>query len=305
MSHITVSAINVFPVKSAAGMSLPSTKVFDYGLLMDRNYVVIRDNVPEGKDNFLSQRYPGGEKLVDIIPEKNGVLRLNGALIPTNHNMSEPQIQRVQIHGRQTSGVDCGNDAAKILTDHLKMPVRLVFANESSLKPVDANYSDHGMVAFGDGFPFLFVNEASLQALNEGDGQPITMDRFRGNIVLSGLAPFEEDGIEAVRIDGVRYDFVKPCSRCAMPDVDQKTGAGNKGRDYVTKRLQQFRRSKTGPQRNGKEFSQTYFGMNAVADLPHDSYGVIKQSSSVEIIKRRASAHHYVQGCFVGYKPQP
>ena len=47
-------------------------------------------------------------------------------------------------------------------------------------------------VSFGDFAPYLIANEASLAAVNEELPSPVTMERFRPNVVVSGLAGFEE-----------------------------------------------------------------------------------------------------------------
>jgi len=41
-------------------------------------------------------------------------------------------------------------------------------------------------VSFGDFAPYLIANEASLAAVNEELPSPVTMERFRPNVVVSG-----------------------------------------------------------------------------------------------------------------------
>ena len=50
------------------------------------------------------------------------------------------------------------------------------------------------------------------------------MDRFRPNLVLEGLEAFAEDTIRRLRIGDVELALVKPCTRCSVPGVDQRTG---------------------------------------------------------------------------------
>jgi uncharacterized protein YcbX len=52
----------------------------------------------------------------------------------------------------------------------------------------------------------------------------IPMERFRPNIVLAGLAAFEEDGIEELQIGAITLCLVKPCTRCIITTTDQLTG---------------------------------------------------------------------------------
>jgi uncharacterized protein YcbX len=55
------------------------------------------------------------------------------------------------------------------------------------------------------------------------------MQRFRPNLVLTGLLAYDEDHIREVSIttaEGpVVLRLVKPCSRCSIPDVDPLTAA--------------------------------------------------------------------------------
>ena len=72
------------------------------------------------------------------------------------------------------------------------------------------------------------ANQAALDELNTRlaakGAAPVTMQRFRPNLVLSGLSPFDEDHIESLEITteegAVRLRLVKPCVRCSIPNVD-------------------------------------------------------------------------------------
>jgi uncharacterized protein YcbX len=51
------------------------------------------------------------------------------------------------------------------------------------------------------------------------------MERFRPNLVLQGLPSFAEDRISELEIGDLRLRLVKPCTRCVIPSLDQRTGA--------------------------------------------------------------------------------
>jgi uncharacterized protein YcbX len=77
----------------------------------------------------------------------------------------------------------------------------------------------------------LVTNTASLDELNARLAArgvaPVTMQRFRPNIVLTGLLAFDEDHIGDITVttaEGpVVLRLVKPCARCSIPDVDPLT----------------------------------------------------------------------------------
>jgi uncharacterized protein YcbX len=50
------------------------------------------------------------------------------------------------------------------------------------------------------------------------------MDRFRPNLVVDGLASFEEDYLASLAAGPVEIRPVKPCARCPIPSIDQATG---------------------------------------------------------------------------------
>ena len=117
--------------------------------------------------------------------------------------------------------------------------VNTPYRDQTGLPNFDAAERDFNAVsiyaenAFSDGFPLLVASTASLDELNRrlvAAGQaPVTMQRFRPNLVLDGLEqPHDEDLIDELVIDTpdgpVRLRLVKPCARCGIPDVDPATG---------------------------------------------------------------------------------
>ena len=52
------------------------------------------------------------------------------------------------------------------------------------------------------------------------------MDRFRPNIVIRGVSPFEENSFESLTSQEGNYNFGirKPCQRCRITTIDQSTG---------------------------------------------------------------------------------
>ena len=81
---------------------------------------------------------------------------------------------------------------------------------------------------FSDGYPILLVSSASLADLNarwRAEGHPpLPMSRFRPNIVLGGVGPYDEDRLDLLEAEGLALMPVKGCTRCSVPSVDQETG---------------------------------------------------------------------------------
>jgi uncharacterized protein YcbX len=95
------------------------------------------------------------------------------------------------------------------------------------------------------------------------------MDRFRPNLVVRGCAPFAEDGWRVVRIGPITLRVVKPCARCAITTVDQRTAA--RGKEPL-RTLATFRRRGT----------KVLFGQNLI----HDETGIVRTGDPVEVITR-------------------
>ena len=129
---------------------------------------------------------------------------------------------------------DAGDDAAAWLSSALGADVRLVRFDPAHRRLCNPDWAgaSGAHTAFADGYPLLVVTEASLADLNrrlEAKGeQALPMNRFRPNIVLAGMEPYDEDHIDTLAVDGVVIKLVKPCARCQITTTDQdsmQTGA--------------------------------------------------------------------------------
>jgi hypothetical protein len=77
--------------------------------------------------------------------------------------------------------------------------------------------------------PFASVsilNEASLRALSQRIGRTLDPRRFRGNLWLDGLAPWEEFDLvgKRLRIGGAELEVIEPIGRCRATEASPETG---------------------------------------------------------------------------------
>jgi uncharacterized protein len=72
------------------------------------------------------------------------------------------------------------------------------------------------------------INLASIADLEQRIGAPVDPLRFRGNIMVEGLAPWAEfdlvPGQELAGASGLRLQVIKRIDRCAATNVDPQTG---------------------------------------------------------------------------------
>jgi uncharacterized protein len=123
-------------------------------------------------------------------------------------------------------------------------------------------------VNFPDGYPLLLVSQVSIDDLNSRLTQPVHADRFRANIVVNGTQVYSEDKWKTIRINDIPLKVVKPCARCNVINVDQKTG--NPAREPL-RTLSLYRKFDDG----------IHFGVNML----HLSEGLLSIGDKVEIIE--------------------
>jgi uncharacterized protein YcbX len=175
---------------------------------------------------FLSQRtHP---QLACIVPQLDGnevVLDAPG-LPPLRLGRCGGERLFVRVHQDRCVGLDEGTEAAEWASRAAGEAVRLVRVPahpERWANPTFAGTTPAPM-GFADGFPVLVCNAASLEELNRRLPAGIPMERFRPNLVLEGLPAWAEDRIDSLTCGEVTLRLVKPCTRCTIPSIDQRTG---------------------------------------------------------------------------------
>lgn len=249
---LIVQDIFIYPIKSLGGIRLSEAVVEEKGFQYDRRWMLVNE---EGV--FLSQRdYPQLALLnVELGVNELVVFRKNEKekLIQVPFEMAKGPEILVTIWDDQVLGKVVHPEISNWFSDYLGIEVNLVLMPEFSHRKVDPRYAvNEESVSFADGMPYLIIGQESLDDLNSRLESPVTMDRFRPNIVFSGGAPFLEDSLDKIKIGVVEFQIVKPCARCVMTTVDQESGV--KGKEPL-KTLASYRTLA----------GKVYFGQNAVA----------------------------------------
>jgi uncharacterized protein YcbX len=71
-----------------------------------------------------------------------------------------------------------------------------------------------------DGYPVHIVNLASLKDLEYKTGTELSPMRFRPNLLISGLAAYEEENLDIIQGKDFSLKIIKPTGRCAIPNID-------------------------------------------------------------------------------------
>lgn len=265
MNPLTLTEINIYPLKSCAGISLNSVQLDRFGPCGDRRWILVDD-----KGVAITQR---DESKLALIKTQllcdTLILRLGAQSIEIPFPGKNAQKCQLRVWADEVSAVDGGQEAATWLSKNLGRKCRLAYIPDDSVRLVDDHYASAGeTVGFADAFPVLLISQASLDDLNSRLETAVPMNRFRPNLVVSGCEPFAEDSWRRIRVGEVEFDLVKPCDRCVMPSIDQRTAE----RDTTINRvLASYRR------RDGK----IYFGQN----LLYPKVGKLHLSSPIEVIE--------------------
>ncbi len=223
---ISVTQLNIYPVKGLCGITLDACEMTSRGLKNDRRFMIIdRDH------EFISQReipkmatvwteLIGGE-LEFAVPDREPI-RVDAAprALPTR----TVRVWSSHVHAHTVSA-----QADEWLSDYLGIDARLVYMPDSAERRCSPDYAKNNeIVSFADGYPVLITNEASLTDLNTritaSGGSAVPMNRFRGNIVVSGAPAWAEDSWGDIAIGDAVFRAVKPCARCQVTTTDQASG---------------------------------------------------------------------------------
>ena len=255
-----------YPIKSCRGTALDVAAVGARGIVADRQWMVVD---PTG--HFLTQREL--PRLALIEPTlRAGLLEISAPDMPALSVPIGDMGERVDVVVWDDTcvAVDHGPEPAEWFSRVLDTPCRLVRIADDEVRRADREFATPtDQVGFADGFSFLLTSRASLDELNRRLQVPLPMNRFRPNIVIDGVEPFEEDRWKRIRIDGITFDVAKPCARCAITTVDQHTAERSK---EPLRTLATFR---TQPGRG------VMFGQNLI----HDRTGVLRVGADVEILE--------------------
>lgn len=262
-----LSGLYIYPIKSARGISLQSAQLDPRGLQFDRRWMVVDD-----QGQFLTQRKVPRMALIHVSLGRDCVAVGAGGMseltIPLQTKGTETV--RVRIWDDSLDAFDAGADAGSWFSKFLGFRCRLVQMPEEESRFANPKYApQNSPVSFVDAYPVLLMTEASVDDLNGRLQEPVPMNRFRPNVVISGSPAYEEDSWQRVKIGSVSFLVAKPCVRCAVPTVDQNTGVSGKEPIRTLRTYRTFD-------------SKLCFGQNLV----HESQGVLTIGDTVSVASR-------------------
>ncbi|KAF3387469.1 putative protein YcbX [Penicillium rolfsii] len=327
-----IVSLRMYPIKSCRGFEVQSTILKEHGLDLDRRWMLVDASTHE----FLTIRQipdmtrigtglnADGSELVITIPSKteNTSTETQPAVttvrIPSHPSLewleANTVVAPVKIWDNDTDGYIYGDAVNSPFSEFMGRPVALVYKGPTP-RVLKGNGAPKllGRVqstGFPDVFPILIASEASLAELNTRlrriNVDPITVERFRPNIIVRGETPWVEDSWKTVRIrssnkesssDGngnsmskkkadnppLDLDIVARCARCQVPNVDPDTAVKHKKQPWDT--LVSYRRVDEGIK------YKPCFGMLAAPR----SEGLVEVGMKLEVLEE-TNQHRYITG---------
>ncbi|KAK6150245.1 hypothetical protein DH2020_017770 [Rehmannia glutinosa] len=292
-----VKSIFVYPVKSCRGISVSQASLTSTGLRWDRLWLVVNSH-----GRMYTQRVAPKLALVEVglpveafspgwKPNKSSFLVIRA---PGMNILKVPLVEPsavangVSVWEWHGSAFDEGEEAATWFSNYLGKPSRLVRFNEASqCRPVNSDYAVGHTIKFNDWYPFLLLSQGSLNALNDRLQEPVSVNRFRPNILIDGCEPFSEDLWNEIKINGLTFKGGELCYRCKVPTINQETAAGG---SEPTETLTKFRSDKILFPNNEKHQGRVYMGMCLVCtNYSPESGQAIEVGEPVHVLKAFSS----------------
>lgn len=267
-----ISELWIYPIKSLGGISLNKAIVSDRGFLYDRRWMLIDET-----GRFLSQREIPKLSLLEVnLSDKQLVVSLKNQ---SNYRLNIPFLEEapsrfVQIWEDTCLAWQYPDIINSFFSDFLQRNVKLVYMPESSIRKVDVKFAKNNeTTSFSDGYPFLLIGQSSLDDLNEKLAVPVSMNRFRPNIVFQGGIAFEEDTWKNFRIGDIEFICAKPCARCLVTTISQETA--QQGKEPL-KTLSNYRKFE----------NKILFGQNLI----HSGSGYVRVGDEILVIEKQKAS---------------
>lgn len=217
-----VAALTVYPIKACGGVPVDRSTVTPTGLANDRSFLVV------GPDNRArtQRRSP---LLATVRPALDGdrlVLTAPGVEPLRVDVRRDGPRSRVTIFGWEHPALDQGDDAADWFSTLLRVPSRLVGLAPEHHRPTDGLVP--GLTGWADSGSVLLLSRDAADDLSDRvaarTGEPLPLDRFRTNVLITGCPAHAEDGYDRIALGTARLAFAKLAVRCKVVTVDQDDG---------------------------------------------------------------------------------
>ena len=248
MPAASIQAIQVYPIKSSASISLSTGWIDEYGLSFDRRFVLTREN-----GQFITGRTDAKICLIQASITASGLVFTAPGMPPLAicYRDFSRDYRQVTVWENEISALHCHRDYDLWFSQYLGKNCQLYYFGDESHRTVKRRSEQ---MTFTDGYPLMMISRASLDDLNRRTPEPFSMANFRPNLIIDNCEAFAEDTWARIRIGEIEFDLPKPCTRCIFTTVDPKTGIKHPAMEPL-KTLKSYRQLESG---------EVAFGYNVV-----------------------------------------
>ncbi|OAD59180.1 Molybdenum cofactor sulfurase 1 [Eufriesea mexicana] len=222
----------IYPIKSCGTFKITgSWNINSKGLQYDREWMIITSS-----GTCLTQKQHVNLCLLKpIIFKSKGIMQLHYPEMPAidipldNSSVStiNGTICQSRVCGQKVEGIDCGMEVSEWLSLALGFPNLRLIRQKNYDKEKEASIKSE--LSFSSQAQYLLINKASAlwlsDKISDSKVQKDTIiDRFRGNMILSGCEAFDETKWKYISIGKNNFEVTGPCTRCQMICIDQTTG---------------------------------------------------------------------------------
>jgi len=243
-----IQSIHIYPVKGMAGIQVNQAKLEPEGFQYDRRWMLV-----DQQGVFISQR-----NLVQLVNAKINMLKdelhieINETSVRVKYNEYSDHEISVSVFDSNMQVHEVSSEVSEKLSKAFDKKVKLVQVSTATnrIKDFQKHIKDwekdlstipHSTkVSFADGYPYLIVGTASMDLLNEKLPEAMNVDRFRANIIIETSVPHEEDHWKKIQIGDQELLVIKPCARCQVPTINQKTGVKGKEPSLTLSKYRRF-----------------------------------------------------------------
>jgi uncharacterized protein YcbX len=232
----SVTQLFIYPIKSLGGIEVQQTALCSTGFQNDRRWMLVDEQF-----RFISQRELPKLCLFSLNISPTGFqVNFHNESLNLPDSIEKGTQMVVTIWGDKVTALKAPDWICDWFSDKLNQKIYLVFMPEESQRLVDTKYTqDKEVVSFADGYPILIIGESSLQLLQSKIDHPISIQRFRPNMVFSGGEAHCEDDWKHFGIQLLSFKGIKTCARCSVTTINPLTGTLEK---EPLKTLSKYRR---------------------------------------------------------------
>lgn len=149
---------------------------------------------------------------------------------------NEFQDIQLSLFNENVTGKIISSEINNWLTDILKSESKLVKINLKKLRK-----TNHIEISFNDVYPIHLISRESVRALNKKSDIPIELNRFRPNIIVSGLKAFEEETWTDLIIGECEFKVISKTERCSLITINPLNGEKNKKQEPLKTLAKEFK----------------------------------------------------------------